>query len=436
MNPVLLTAPPAPLLMLVALVAIVGLGRAAFAAAGEAPPKSDVVANLDALRAEITKAFDDGKATSKATDERLAALERAVAASARTPQPDGAPDEQGPKARVSAVMRGMLLQREGSPNAWKGSDVERAALSAADDAAGGALIAPETDPLTLGLLRPNLVLGALGVNMISPRTWPYRLPEITSGASGGWVEGATAPSESAQATALKQMTPRKYGMLVKIDRSLLLSADPSVEAIVRQDLSDKAAEVMDLAGFTGTGAAGQPRGMLTYTEYQVGGSQVVAIGATGGDPTFKFVAKLIGKLEDDNALKGRLGFVSHPKTRRVLKNERIAQYSGDAAGGVYIPGSPIMSDAQFEAAIGYPWKVTTQLPITDVKSSSTDCSPIVFGNWQDAYLAKWGGLEIRLLMERGAELDQVWAVAFFRMDFLVRRIKSFAAIRDARVNNA
>jgi HK97 family phage major capsid protein len=401
------------------------------------------VANVETLIAEIKREFDEGKASRKATDERIRALEEAVKTNPRPIGSDGQDPEQARPYRMMGAMRAASLIRDGrsADEAWKGFEYEReiskrAAMSSGDDAAGAYLISPETDPTPITSLRPETVVLKAGARVVTPKGAPYRVPEITAGVSGGWIDNNAAPSETKPATALKQMQPRKYGMLVKCDRSLLSMADPSIEPYIREDLTLKQAEVIDLACLTGTGASGQPKGLLVYSEMLVGGSQVVAIGTNGGDPTFKKLADLIGKLEDANALRGKLAMVSHPKTRRVVKKEMVAQFSGDTGGVFRLPMSPILSDAALAQAIGYEWLVTTQLPITNTKGTASDCSPIVFGNWADLLVARWGGSEIRPLFERGAEYDQVWFVLFFQMDVLRLRTESFVAIRDARVNNA
>lgn len=449
-----------PIASLVVVIALFSLARAAMADGGAAPATlpDDPVANIKALRDEILKGFGElrtqgasWEAAKKVTEERLGALEKALASiRVAVPLLGEGEDEEKKAARMRSRFRllgpvtAMFRQRNGASRdeAWKGYEFERevgeaaarAAMSSGDDPTGAYLISPETDATPITSLRPKTVVLQAGAMAVSPRGNPYRVPEVIAGASGSWIDNNSAPAESKPASALKQGTPKKYGMLVKVDRSLLAMGDPSVEGIVRDDLTKKMAEVIDLAALAGTGASGQPQGLLTPVDMQVGGAQVIAIGTNGGSLTFDLAGKMIGNLEDANALDGKLAFISHPKNRRRLKNERIAQYSGDTSGGVYIPGSPIMSDAQFQAAIGYPWLVTTQLSKTDVKGSSSDCSPVVFGNWEDLMVLKWGGADIRPLFELGATADQVWFVVFFQMDVIRRRAASFVAIRDARIN--
>lgn len=434
---------PQFLTVLIAIVAVIGLSRASFAAAAGAavaPPGDPVLANIESLRAEIVAKFDSGEASRKQTDARLAELERAVAASRLFGHDGAAPTGDKPPAGrlVSGLMRSAIMQRTGR-DPWKGYEAERAALSSEKDADAGYLIPSTTDPFILQFLRPNLIMDQLGVRMINPKGNPHHLVEVSSGPSGGWV-GTTNPTvnESTFATARKSLRPKMYGMLVKVDKNALLDADINLESEVRDLMNKKIAEDMDLAFFSGLGSEFQPRGVLNYTELQAGGAQVHSLGTNGGTATFKDVSKLIGMLEDANAMPAgaRLGFVSHPKTRRLLKNERIAQYSGDASGGVYLPGSPIMSDAQFESAVGYPWKVTTQLPTTDVKGSLSTASPIVFANWADSVFGMWPGTEIIPLYELGAVANQVWFLVFKRADVLIQRIASFAAIRDADISAA
>lgn len=420
------------------------LSMANFAASTEPPPVTDpVMLGIEAIRAQVVRLGDETTASKKVTEERLRAVEQAVASSRLSGfNTEGrATADTAPKGRiVTGLMRAKLLERNGrSPDAaWKGFEAERAAFSTGDSEAGN-FIQPEVDPFVMKFLRPNLILGQLGVRMLNGRGIPHKLVEIATGPTGAWV-GDTNPSvtESKGSTAVKEVKPSMYGMLVKVDRTALQDATIDLEAEIRDEMQRKISEDFDSVFFNGTGSSFQPRGILNYSEFQVGGAQVHAIGATGGVAKFEHVAKLIGKLEDANAMPpdGKITFVSHPKVRRLLKNERILQYSGDTSGGVYIPGSPIMSDAQFEAAIGHKWLVSTQLPITDVKSTTLTCSPILAGNWADCVFVTWPGTEIIPLFEVGATANQVWFLVFKRAGLLCQRVASLAAIRDADIATA
>lgn len=420
------------------------LSMANFAASTEPPPVTDpVLLGIEAVRAQIVKLGDDTSASKKVTEERLRAVEQAVASSRLmgydTTHARAA--DEAPKGRiVTGLMRAKLMERNGrSPDqAWKGFEAERAAFSTGDSEAGP-FIPAEVDPFVLKFLRPNLILDQLGVRMINGKGNPHRLVEIATGPTGAWV-GDTNPTvtESKGSTALKEVRPSMHAMLVKVDRTALQDANIDLEAEIRDEMMKQQAQDFDSVFFNGTGSSFQPRGILNYGEFQVGGAQVLALGTNGGAATFKDISKLIGMLEDNDAMppSGKLVFVSHPKARRILKNERIAQYSGDPQGGVFMPGSPIMSDAQFEAAIGHKWLVSTQLPKTDVKGSLLTASPILAGNWDDTVFISWPGTEITPLFELGATVNQVWFIAFKRVGMLCRRVKSVAAIRDADISAA
>lgn len=403
----------------------------------------DEVVNLEALGREIQTELEAQKASRTAIDERLARLESAAKTTPRMiGGMSGLSEDEAKRFSVLRYIGGLLRERSGDDKdrAWKGADVERKvrdAMSSQNDTAGASLVPPETDPMAIEFLRPEVVTLALGARTVEPTGQPYRIPEIVSGASGSWVGANEEPAESRMTTGgPKELRPRKYGMLVKVDEDLLRYANPSIEAAIRRDLTAKSAEVMDLAFLLGSGAGGQPKGLLRYAELLDAGDQNVAIGANGGDPTFKLLSKMLGVLEDANALKGKIGFASHPKIRRVLKQERIAQFSGDTDGAYAVPALPIMSDKVFQDLVGHPWLTTTQLPTDEEKGSSSDCSPIVAGNWDDFQIAKWGGVDIRPLFELGAAKGQVWFVVFFRVDCIPLRIESFVSIRDARTNNA
>ena len=64
-------------------------------------------------------------------------------------------------------------------------------------------------------------------------------------------------------------------------------------------------------------------------------------------------------------------------------------------------------------------------------SSSGVCSAMIFGNWADLLIGQWGGLDILVDKFTNGTSGGTRVIALLDMDIAVRRIASFAAIRDA-----
>lgn len=58
-------------------------------------------------------------------------------------------------------------------------------------------------------------------------------------------------------------------------------------------------------------------------------------------------------------------------------------------------------------------------------------SAIAYGNWSDMILGMWGGLDIMLDPYTGATAGTKRVVALQDLDVALRRVASFAAMKDA-----
>jgi HK97 family phage major capsid protein len=139
-----------------------------------------------------------------------------------------------------------------------------------------------------------------------------------------------------------------------------------------------------------------------------------------------------GKLEDANALRGKLGFAWHGKVKRKLKAERIINYSGSTDGAERM-GFPILTDAKLKDILGYDLATSSQIPTNLEKASSGEVlSEVYFANWQELLIGNWGGLEISASSEAGDSFskNQTWIRIIQEVDCGLRHAESFALASD------
>lgn len=305
------------------------------------------------------------------------------------------------------------------------------ALDSTSDPKGSYLIAMEIAGPMVEALFARIIAEALGATVLRDlMSSPVVIPTQTGTSTAYWVDANESITESELTFGRKSMTPKKVGAFTLLDRSLVRMANPSIEAMVRNDLTKVLGVAIDTQVFNGDGSEGKLLGLLN-AGINTGG---VTIGTNGGSITLADMLRLEGVLEDADALDGRTGFAMHPKNKRRLKSERVAQFSGDTGGQYHVP--PITTDAQVGEMIGHPYECTTHLPIDLVKGSSSDCSPVIFGNWTDLVLGYWRALEIAISTEAGTtfQKDQMAIRALVEVDSVVRRLESFVACLDARTN--
>ena len=309
-------------------------------------------------------------------------------------------------------------------------------LATSPDGAGGYLVPAQEIPELIEMLRAESVVSRAGATWLTElRGAPVTIPRQTAGATAYWVAENAAIQPSDLSFGQVVMTPRKCGALVKLSNELLGLSLPQAEAIVRRDLVEQISLAIDLAALRGSGANGEPTGVANTP-----GINTVALGQNGGYLTsLDLFFDMVAELEADNALKGKLAFVTHPKVKAALRKLKAPQYEGDTGGMYQLPPLAIAllaTDRALEEAVGYPIYATTQLPTNLTKGSSTNCAELYFGNWADLLIGQWGGLSILASPHAGDAFakDQTWVRVTALMDVAVRHPESFCLCSDLRVN--
>jgi HK97 family phage major capsid protein len=291
---------------------------------------------------------------------------------------------------------------------------------------GGYIVPTEYIAQIVELLRAEAVVIRSGATVMTGLTGsPVQIPKQTGGATGYWVGENISITASDLGLNQINMVPKKVAAMVKLSNTLIKLANPSAEALVRSDIAQTLALKIDLAALRGTGSEYQPTGINIAT-----GLKTVAVGTNGGNASFDHLIDMEYELAVDNALRGTLGYIFHPAIRRKLLKLKVAQFSGDAAGAYII--API-SETQFRNWLGYPYQMTTQVPITLTKGSGTALTEIYFGNWADLLIGQWGGMELMASKETSDafEKDQTWVRILQELDIATRHGQSFCLINDA-----
>jgi HK97 family phage major capsid protein len=165
----------------------------------------------------------------------------------------------------------------------------------------------------------------------------------------------------------------------------------------------------------------EPTGIL-----QTSGIGSVAGGTNGAAPTYEHMVDLESAVAAANADVGALAFLTNAKVRGKLR--KTQEFSGTDGEPVYTSGR----EPGLGTILGYDAWVTNSVPSTLTKGSASGvCSAVLFGNFSDLILGFWGGLDITVdpysLSTTGARR----VVAFQEVDVAVKRVASFAAMKDA-----
>ncbi len=290
------------------------------------------------------------------------------------------------------------------------------------DTAGGNLVATELlGSSFIELLRDAMVLDRLGATFLTGLSGNLAIPSQTGAATGYWVTEGNSPTESQQTVGQVPLTPKTVGAFTDYSRRMLLQSSLDIEAFVRADLAAIVALAIQNGALNGSGASGEPTGLLNAT-----GIGAVVGGTNGAAPTYDHMVDLESAVAIANADVGNLAYLTNSKVRGTLrKTQEFASTNGKA---VWTSGR----ERGVGDVLGYDAFVTNAVPSDLTKGTSVNvCSAVMFGNWADMLIGMWGGLDIMLDPYTGATSGTKRVVALQDVDVNFRHVESFAAMTDA-----
>lgn len=297
-------------------------------------------------------------------------------------------------------------------------------LLALEARAGETVSTGTPDPLQtrpiIDRLFPASVAARMGAQMIAIGSGAVEWPVATSTVSAGWANGetGTVAGPTAYATTDKALKPEQtMGVQMRITRKALLQSGDALEAAIRRDMNGAMGAELDRAIFLGTGADGQPLGVITGAATY--GITSTAVGAAASWGAFR---KAVVRFMSHNAANGP-GDVSaliRPEVwdymDGILCGDSAFKYEFDRLkenlGGV------VMSSTALAAPVS---NATSALLTT----SAGGVAPIFVGIWGNAIDlvrdpftdAQAGGLRLTALttcdvtVARGAQLELLTGVA-------------------------
>ena len=266
-------------------------------------------------------------------------------------------------------------------------------------------------------LKERLVIASLGATVLGDLVGT--VPVITrSGITAAWGAEADTASVSKANFAKVTLTPHRNFVAGAVTKDLLKQTSADVEAMLLEMLLTAQAELIDRAAIAGTGSNGQPTGILNTA-----GIGSVAMGANGGAITWPKVVALESTVNANNANRGKMAYLTNAKVVGDLKSTERAQGNGR-----------YLLDGDFKSLNGYPIDWTNLVPSNLTKGSATACSALIFGNFQDLFVGRWGGVDIVVDPYTSAKKAEVEFVLNSWDDVKVVEPKSFAAIKDLTTN--
>lgn len=291
---------------------------------------------------------------------------------------------------------------------------EQRAQSVGTAATAGDLVETQIG-LVVEYLYPKTVLREMGATFWNNLTSNVDIIRQDGAASATW-EGENDDNANTDPTVESvPLRPKRLGAQTIFGKQLAFQTRSlSVENWVRNNLNMAQGVGLETALLNGSGTAPIPEGLLN-----IAGIGDVAIGTNGGAPTWQHILDLETEIADNNAEFGTLAYLTTAIMRGKLKGTKK-----DAGSGEFVWANNEMN--------GYRAFVSTLLPKTLTKGTSSDCHPIIFGNFAEMYVGQWDGLDIVVDPYTLAKKAQIAVTINGWYDVNLGQLASFAAIQDAR----
>lgn len=198
------------------------------------------------------------------------------------------------------------------------------------------------------------------------------------------------------------LTPKRNVTRTAVTKDLLRQTSYDVEAYLIRLMQNAHNELVE-AGVI-AGAVDGPTGILKTTGVKV----IDAAGAI----TWEDIVALETAVNENNANKGRLGYLTNAKVWGAMKTTPKVD-GGDRF---------IMEENAGNRLNGYPVDWTNIVP-------SADGSSMIFGNWEDLFVGEWGGFDIVIDPYTQAGSAQIIITINAWNDAIVAEPKSFAVLK-------
>lgn len=164
----------------------------------------------------------------------------------------------GQTAEVVEELRGAGGYR-GVPIPWQALEIRTGETIAAN------VPAPKQTRPIIDRLFPSSVAAAMGGQMIQIDSGAVEWPVATEAISAGWAatELGDVAGPTVYKTSQKSLAPNhNLGITMFLSRKAMLQSGPALEQAVRRDMAGAIQAELDKAIFLGTGASGQPHGII------------------------------------------------------------------------------------------------------------------------------------------------------------------------------
>lgn len=227
-------------------------------------------------------------------------------------------------------------------------------------------------------LFPDSVAARMGGQLINIDTGSVEYPLTTSTVTAGWAatETGAVAGPTVFATTERTLSPdQNLGIQVKITRKSLKQSGDALEQAIRRDINGTMQAVLDAGVFNGSGASGEPLGVIYgQSTYAYG---TTAVSAAASAAVFRTVAATFMNANAASA-PSDVKVLTHPQTwtymdAALVTNTAVSQWD------LHLKNFPAANNVLSARAT-----LTTGTPDTTVALLTTNAggvAPFVIGAW-------------------------------------------------------
>lgn len=292
---------------------------------------------------------------------------------------------------------------------------QRTTLTAGTAATAANLIATELYDV-VPALRPNIALIGLGANVMTNLIGNVDIPAGDAIATASFNTEQGAAAETNPTVKKVSLTPKRLAAYTDMTLQMMYQSSVGLENWVVSELTNAESRKIDQVGILG-GGSNEPTGILAMS-----GTNLVAMGANGGNLTRAKLIEMMTAIENENATGDNMSYLTTPGVKGFLMNEI-------SSAGV---GPFIWQDNN--TILGYRAVASNHVPKTLTKgSASAICHGVIFGDFSKLIIGNWGVRDITVDNVTRKVNGEIRIVINSFWDVKCVHPKSFSVIKDATI---
>ena len=263
----------------------------------------------------------------------------------------------------------------------------------------------------------KLVIGSAGARTLTGLKGDVAIPKLSASVTNSaFVAENSAPSEGSATFAQVTMSPKTLACFIDVSRKLMLQSDPSVEAVLREDIINTFARKIDEVAIEG-GASNHPSGIIASVS-----NNIVGLGSNGNAIAYTNIVELIKAVEEDNAIRNDASTKFLGNSKVTAKLRTTAKQSSGVEGNFILEPNNTM--------LGYDYLSSSLMPSDLSKGSGSNLSALIFGDFSQVLLGYYSGVDVVVDPYTGSSAGTTRLAFFQDMDVAIRDENAFAVCKD------